>query len=101
MFLYMKFVFVNVNKTISILSIFVIVGIVTITTTVVNSQSVIAVPAGTCTLYAKDFASGQEKNIVESNFNSGAKAFTPGQEAKITGGTCLLCNGKEFAPGQE
>jgi hypothetical protein len=64
-------------------------------------QSVAAFPFLGYTSCAKDVAPGQEKNTAESNFDSGAKAFAPGQEAKISGGTCFICNGKEFAPGQE
>jgi hypothetical protein len=44
---------------------------------------------------------GQEKNTAESNFDSGAKAFAPGQEAKIPVPTYTSCKGKEFAPGQD
>ena len=68
------------NKSISILSVFVIVGVVTIIASVMNIQSVMAFPFPTCTECTKD--------------------FEPGQEAKIPG-SCVECNGKDFAPGQE
>ena len=97
----MKFVFVNMNKFISILSILVIVGLIATTSSIMNAQSVAAIANPGCGICAKDFSPGQEKNAAESNFDSGAKAFAPGQEAKIIDGSCSSCNGKEFAPGQE
>jgi hypothetical protein len=66
-----------------------------------NECSVLGIPFPGCLQCAKDFAPGQEKKAVELNFDSGAKAFVQGQEAKVPAGTCTSCNGKEFAPGQE
>ncbi len=89
------------NKSISILSIFVLVGLVATTSSIMNIQSVAAIANPVCGSCAKDFSPGQEKNTAESNFDSGAKAFAPRQEAKIPLPICGSCNGKEFVPGQD
>ena len=66
-----------------------------------QSIQVLGITSPICAICAKDFAPGQEKNTAESNYDSGAKAFAPGQEAKMITGPCANCNGKEYAPGHE
>jgi hypothetical protein len=62
----------------SIVFIVAIVTLVATTTSIINTQIVLGVPASTCTSCAKDFTPGQEKNTAELNIDSGAKAFAPG-----------------------
>jgi hypothetical protein len=65
------------NKSIPIICFNVIVGLVPTTASVINIQSVAAIPNHGCSSCAKD-APEQEKNTAESSFDSDAKAFAPG-----------------------
>ncbi len=71
------------DKSISIVFICVIAGLVAlVATTTMSTQNVLGIAFPGCI-----------------SCNS-AKDFAPGQEAKIPGPTCSICNGQDFSPGQ-